>query len=154
MKKLALALAGVIAGALSLTAPTFVAAEKPEVYVEKADKLAVQGYDPVAYFTVGAPVKGSPEFSLEHKGATWRFSSAENLEKFKADPASFEPQYGGHCAWAVSKGYTARGNAQNWKIVDGKLYLNYNDKVQKDWSSDIPGNIAKADSEWPKVLTK
>lgn len=154
MKKQILALAGALAGVVAMAIPTLSVAAKPEVYVEKADKLAVQGYDPVAYFIAGAPVKGSPEFSLEHKGATWRFSSAENLEKFKSDPASFEPQYGGHCSWAVSQGYTAKGDARYWRIVDGKLYLNYNAKVQKDWSQDIPGFIAKADAQWPAMLSK
>ncbi len=154
MKRYILALVGAAAGVLAIAVPTLAAADKQEVYVEKAENLAVQGYDPVAYFAVGAPVKGSQQFSLEHKGATWRFSSSENLEKFKSNPAAFEPQYGGHCAWAVSQGYTAKGDARFWRIVDDKLYLNYNAKVQKDWSQDIPGFIAKADAQWPSVLAK
>ena len=97
-------------------------------------------------------MKGAKEFTHEYNGAEWRFSSAENLATFKADPTAYAPQYGGYCAWAVSQGYTARGNPNNWRIVDNKLYLNYNDKVQADWLKDIPGFIALANGNWPSVL--
>ena len=128
------------------------AAAKPEVYTGTFSSIAVGGYDPVAYFDVGAPVKGEKEFATEYKGVTWRFASAENRDKFLAAPDSYAPQYGGYCAWAAAQGYTAPGNPDNWTIVDGKLYLNYNDKVQADWEKDIPGFIAKADENWPRIL--
>jgi hypothetical protein len=67
-------------------------------------------------------------------------------------PAAYAPQYGGYCAWAVSQGYTAKGDAQNWKVVDGKLYLNYNTSIQKKWEADVPGFIKAADTNWPDVL--
>lgn len=127
-------------------------AAKPEIYTGRFSSFAVDGYDTVAFFTHGAPAKGAKEFEFEYKGALWRFSSAENLAKFKAEPAAYAPQYGGYCAWAIAQGYTARGNPQNWTIYDGKLYLNYNDKVQADWLKDVPGFIAKADVNWPGVL--
>ena len=127
-------------------------AAKPEVYTPRFSDLPVDGYDPVAYFTQGEPTKGSAEFSLEHKGAQWRFASAENLERFRADPEAYAPQYGGYCAWAVAQGYTARGNPKYWTIVDGRLYLNYDAGVQRKWEADIPGFIAKADANWPGVL--
>lgn len=127
-------------------------AAKPEIYTGLFSKFAVDGYDAVAYFTEGAPVKGAKEFEFEYKGAQWRFSSAENLAKFKADPAAYAPQYGGYCAWAIAQGRLAPGNPQNWTIYEGKLYLNYNDKVQADWLKDVPGFIAKADANWPGVL--
>lgn len=113
---------------------------------------AVGGHDAVAYFEAGEPVEGKQEFSFEYMGAEFRFSNAENLEKFKADPDRYAPQYGGYCAWAVSQGYTAKGDPEHWKIVDGKLYLNYNADVQKTWEKDIPGLINAANGNWPKVL--
>lgn len=138
--------------AIGAAAPAMAAS--PEIYTGRFSDLAVSGYDPVAYFAEGAAVKGSKEFSYNYEGASWRFSSAENLAKFKADPAAYAPQYGGYCAWAVSQGYTAPGNPQNWAVRDGKLYLNYNDKVQSDWLKDPDGFIAKADQNWPAVLSK
>jgi hypothetical protein len=84
---------------------------------------------------------------------TWRFANDKNLEAFKAKPEAYAPQYG-YCAWAVSQGYTAQGDPKAWSIVDGKLYLNYNADVHKTWQKDAPGNIAKADKNWPKVLEK
>ena len=113
---------------------------------------AIDGTDPVAYFTEGRPVEGSKEFTHEWNGATWRFSSAENRDKFIADPEAYAPQYGGYCAWAVAQGYTASTDPEAWKIVDGKLYLNYNKSVQQKWEGDIPGHISSADGNWPKVL--
>ena len=116
--------------------------------------VAIKGYDPVAYFDAGKPVKGSGDFELEHKGAKWRFSSKANLEKFRKSPADYEPQYGGYCAWAVSQGNTAGIDPDAWKIVEGKLYLNFSSRIQKKWQADIPGNIAKADKNWPEILKK
>lgn len=124
------------------------------VYTGTFSSLAVSGYDPVAYFTDGKPVEGSSDHELEWNGATWRFSSADNLEAFKANPEKFAPQYGGYCAWAVSQGYTASSVPEAWRIVDGKLYLNYSVGVQRTWVQDIPGNIEKADANWPEVLDK
>ena len=114
--------------------------------------LAIAGYDPVAYFTDGKPVAGSSDFTTEWKGATWRFASAAHRDQFVATPDRFAPQYGGYCAWAVSQNYTAGIDPAAWKIVDGKLYLNYSKDVQKDWEQDVPGNIGKADASWPKLL--
>ncbi|MCB9743123.1 MAG: YHS domain protein [Alphaproteobacteria bacterium] len=113
--------------------------------------LALDGYDPVAYFVSGAPTKGSEDITTSWGGGTWRFSSAENRALFVADPAKYAPQYGGYCAWAVSEGYTADIDPAAWKIVDGKLYLNYSLKVQAQWEQDVPGRIKKADANWPKV---
>lgn len=114
--------------------------------------VAIKGYDPVAYFTDSKPVEGDAKFAFTWKGAEWHFTSADHLAKFKAEPEKYAPQYGGYCAWAVSQGYTANIDPAAWKIVEGKLYLNYSPDVQKKWSADIPGNIKKADANWPKVL--
>lgn len=127
-------------------------AEKAPVYTGLFNNLAVEGHDPVAYFTEGRPVKGERAFSTEYNGATFRFASQANLDTFLADPVRYAPQYGGYCAWAVSQGYTAKGDADHWKIVDGKLYLNYNKSVQETWEEDIPGFITLADGNWPTVL--
>lgn len=114
---------------------------------------AIKGYDPVAYHTENNPIKGSKEFEVEWKNAIWRFASAENKRLFEADPEKYAPQYGGYCAWAVSRGYTAGVDPKDaWRIVDGKLYLNYSPKIKKQWEEDIPGNIKKGDANWPKVL--
>ena len=114
---------------------------------------AIKGYDPVAYFTQGEPAKGRGAHSHEWMGATWYFANAENLELFAAEPEKYAPQYGGYCAYAVSQGYTAKIDPDAWKIVDDKLYLNFSLKVQKLWEEDIPGYIAKADVNWPKILS-
>ncbi|EDP66904.1 YHS domain protein [alpha proteobacterium BAL199] len=127
------------------------AAEAP-VYTGFLSSLAVNGYDPVAYFTEGKPVEGSSNFKSSYQGATWYFASAANKAAFDAEPAKYAPQYGGYCAWAVSQGYTAKGDPAHWKIVDGKLYLNYNAEVQSKWIEDIPGHIRAADGNWPKVI--
>jgi YHS domain-containing protein len=137
--------------AASLAAPAAWAVQDP-IYTGTLSDLAVSGYDPVAYFTDSKPVEGDRAHSYMWQGATWRFATAENLEKFKADPAKYAPQFGGYCAWAVSQGYTASADPQAWKIVGGKLYLNYNPDVKKTWEQDVPGNIAKADANWPAVL--
>ncbi len=114
--------------------------------------LAVSGYDPVAYFEDGQPIQGKKDFTHAWKGATWRFATASHRDLFAADPESYAPQYGGYCAFAVSKGYTASTDPEAWTIVDGKLYLNYSKKVREQWMQDIPGNIAKADKNWPDLL--
>jgi YHS domain-containing protein len=116
--------------------------------------LAVDGYDAVAYFTAGKPVEGSKAFSHEWNGATWRFASAANRDLFAAEPAKYAPQYGGYCAWAVANGYTADADPEAWAVVDGKLYLNYDKKVQAKWQQDVPGHIVKANENWPKLLAK
>ncbi|MDA0865780.1 MAG: YHS domain-containing (seleno)protein [Cyanobacteria bacterium] len=124
-----------------------------DVYVEASSGMAIRGADPVAYFTEGAAVQGLPQYEYEWNNATWRFSSAENLAAFRANPEAFAPQYGGYCAKALSEGNLASVDPRAWSIVEGKLYLNYNADVQAQWAQDIPGNIEKADGFWPGVLT-
>lgn len=148
----ALLVAALVSAGLIFQAAVSPAAAKDPVYTGTFSSLAVSGYDPVAYFSAGKPVKGHGDHEYEWNGATWRFSSAENLNSFKSDPDPYAPQYGGYCAWAVSQGYTASSDPQAWRIADGKLYLNYSKGVQKTWAQDVPGNIAKGDANWPKVL--
>ena len=148
-----LLVATALAGA-GLGASPMAFAEKPAIYHGLFDDLAVGGFDPVAYFSTGKPVAGLKAFEYKYMDATWRFATAENLATFKADSAKYAPQFGGHCAWAAAQGYTAKGDPKFWKIVDGKLYLNYNTDIQKKWEKDVPGLIAKGNSNWPKVLGK
>jgi YHS domain-containing protein len=129
-------------------------AQNAPIYTPAFSNIALEGYDTVAYFTTKSPIKGSERFKTLYRGAEFRFASSENLARFKADPAAYAPQYGGYCAWAVSNGYTAKGDPKYWRVVGGKLYLNYNADIQAKWSKDIPGHIKSADSHWPKVLIK
>ena len=116
--------------------------------------VAIKGYDPVAYFTVSKPGKGESDFTYEWNGATWRFASTAHRDAFKTEPEKYAPQFGGYCAWAVSQGETAGIDPGAWKIVNGKLYLNYSLEIQKKWESDVPGNISKAEVNWQILLKK
>jgi hypothetical protein len=137
---------------LALTAVASVYAEKPAWYLSRG--LALAGYDAVSYFSDSRAVKGDERFEMEWNRARWRFTSAEHLERFKADPARYAPQFGGYCAWAVSRGYTASGDPAAWSVVDGRLYLNYSMSVRSMWEKDKAGNIAKGNANWPAVLDK
>jgi hypothetical protein len=116
--------------------------------------VAIKGYDAVAYFTEAKPVEGTDRFEFAWNGAKWRFASAANRDLFAAEPEKYAPRFGGYCAWAVSRGYTAGIDPEAWRIVDGKLYLNYDLKVRKQWEEDRAGNIAKAERNWPEILKK
>jgi hypothetical protein len=116
--------------------------------------VAIDGYDPVAYFELGRPVEGSREHSHQWQGATWRFTSAAHRDAFAADPSRYAPQYGGYCAYAVAHGYTADIDPEAWAIVDGKLYLNYDRSVQQKWEAERASFIRQADEAWPKLLAK
>jgi YHS domain-containing protein len=131
---------------------TSLLAQKPDIFVK--DGAAIRGYDPVAYFVSGKPVIGSKEFSVDYMGARWYFSSKQNADAFKADPAKYAPQYGGYCAYGLAGGHKASTEPDAWTIVDGKLYLNYNKEVQAMWSKDQKGYIMKADKNWPAVKNK
>lgn len=140
--------------AATLTVPTAAFAAEAPIYTGLLNNTAVSGYDTVAYFTDGRPVKGNAKFATTYKGAEFRFASANHLAAFRANPAKYAPQYGGYCAWAVSQGYTASADPSVWKIVGGKLYLNYNQEIGQKWSKNIPGFIASANKNWPTVLSK
>lgn len=150
MKLRAMIIAAAVAGApMLVTAPA--ANAEPPIYTGVFSNTALQGHDPVAYFAEGKPVKGRDEFTTEYMGAQFKFASADNRDAFLADPEAYAPQYGGYCAWAMADGKHAKGDARYWKVVDGKLYLNYNKNIQKKWDADIPGFIEKANSEWAAI---
>ncbi|MEL6737481.1 MAG: YHS domain-containing (seleno)protein [Pseudomonadota bacterium] len=126
------------------------------VYVGvEGENIALSGYDSVSYFQGdGVPVKGSARFSVDYNGAEWHFASQANADAFKADPEAYAPQYGGHCAWALgANGRLAPGDPKVYKIVDGKLYLNFNKAVQGRWLKDISGFITKASVAWIGIPT-
>jgi YHS domain-containing protein len=144
---------GAIAGAclaLGLAAPAYAA--QPSIFQD--DGLAIRGYDPVAYFTQGKPVEGKAAHQLKWRGAIWCFATVDHLEKFKANPEKYAPQYGGYCAYAVSRNYTAKIEPDAWTIHKGKLYLNYNRTVRRLWAGEKAQNIVKGDRNWPAVLNR
>jgi len=134
---------------------TFVATDTVEAgptFQGHDGNVAVSGYDPVAYFIGdGKPVKGSNKIRVSYDGSIYHFSSVENAERFKKFPAAFIPEYGGHCAWAMSRGALASADPLLYKVEKGRLYLNFSKGVQEKWNKDIPGFIDKANAKWPSV---
>ena len=118
------------------------------------NRLAIEGYDPVAYFTESKPVKGNEKHAYKWNNADWYFSSQQNLDLFKANPEKYAPQYGGYCAYGLSNGYKAPTDADAWTIENGKLYLNYNTDVREMWNKEKKERIEKADKNWPQVKDK
>ena len=137
---------------VAVALPSAAHAAPDAIYTGTFSNVALSGYDTVGYFTQGKPVLGSARFKTVYKGAEFHFASAANLAKFKANPAAYAPQYGGYCAWAVSQGYTASADPKVWKIVGGKLYVNYDKDIGAKWAKNIPGFIAAANKNWPKIL--
>lgn len=117
-------------------------------------KVAIEGYDPVAYFTQNKAVEGSKKYEYEWMGAKWRFSSAEHQQMFMDDPGKYAPQYGGYCAYAVAKNGTASIEPEQFTVHEGKLYLNYNAEVNSIWLGERDRFIEKADANWPELLKK
>jgi hypothetical protein len=117
--------------------------------------VAIEGYDTVAYFTEGEALKGSEAFAYDWLGATWLFASAEHRDLFAADPVTYAPQYGGHCALGTAFGEsTANIDPEAWTIVDGKLYLQYSKGGREQWERDRAARIAAADQKWPEVVAR
>lgn len=127
-------------------------AAEPPIYTGLLSNTGAGGYDTVAYFEEGKPVKGSEQFRAEYQGATWRFSSADNLARFQANPERYVPACGGYCAWAVSQGYLAKGDPAFWSIRNGRLFLNFNQSVQSSWLNNTDELIVQADANWPALL--
>jgi len=117
--------------------------------------IAIQGYDPVAYFKNQAATKGNKSISLAYMGVTYYFSSVENRDEFKKDPLKYEPQYGGWCAYAMgAKGEKVSINPETYKIINGKLYLFYNrffNNTLTTWNKDEASLKVKADENWKKI---
>ncbi len=138
-----------IAASSVISSPSYA---KDAIYTSFFNNKAVSGYDAVSYFQDGGPKEGSKNFSLEHKGATWLFSSQENLDLFTANPEKYSPQYGGYCAYAVAIDQTAKGDPLQWYIEQDKLYLNINKSIRTKWLGNIDGYIKDANKNWPTLL--
>lgn len=149
---LSLAIAGLIGFAPS-TAHAYDPASTSVINVAE-NAVILHGYDAVAYFTTGKPTMGDARFSATHDGATYRFASKANLKAFKANPGMYAPQYGGFCAMGAALGKKLDVDPTQFKVVDGKLYLNVNADVFKKWSENVDGNIAAADLNWPLIKDK
>ena len=133
-----------IAGAMTLRGQT------PGT-INAANGVAIQGYDAVAYHTQQEAVKGSRAFTHAWRGVTWQFASAANRDRFARSPEQFLPEFGGFCAYGVSRGYAVDIDPQAFAVVDGRLYLNYSKRVQTTWNTDRAGYIENARTNWPKV---
>ena len=144
-------LIGSCLGAAMLLLGGLAQADNPPVAIDDAGR-AIRGYDAVAYFSDGQPQPGDPAFSHDWKGATWLFASAAHRDAFAAEPARYAPQFGGYCAYAITKGHVLEARPEVWSIVDDRLYLNLGPGAQKKWRADVPGNIARAISNWPGAL--
>ncbi len=147
MKKLSLILLVV-----GLALPVF-AQTKTLLNLDKTG-VAIQGYDPVAFFTDKKPVKGDQKFLLKHDGAIYFFVSKEHKDLFKAEPTKYEPEFGGYCAYGVSRNKLVEIDVDAFQIVDGKLLLQYSKGVRDDFNADAKGNLAKANANWTGLVAK
>jgi len=116
--------------------------------------IAIQGYDPVAFFTEGKPVKGSDQLVAKHAGAIYKFASAANRDLFKKDPAKYEPAFGGYCAYGVSRNKLVEIDVDAFQIIEGRLILQYSKGVRSDFNKDQPGNLTKAEKNWVGLVEK
>lgn len=123
------------------------------IYTSFFNQKAVYGFDTVSYFVGdGKPIKGSERFKTQWRGAVWFFSSKANLDKFKANPTQYAPQYGGYCAWAIAQGKLYRGNPKYYTLENGKLYLNYDKKINDRWLKKKAFFIKKANEQYPQLV--
>ncbi len=133
----------------ALLAPAVARGSKPP-RLHAPGGVALRGHDPVAYMLDGMPAAGDERFAAEWAGARWLFRSAEHRATFLAMPDRYAPQYGGHCAWAMARGYLAPADPLQWHVVGGRLFVNFDAAVHRRWLRDIPGFIAAADRNWPR----
>ncbi len=146
------ALTFMFAAALS-AAPAINTLKNSALFSSRTD-TAINGYDTVAYFTQGKPVKGSDSFVFQWKEAKWKFSTQANLDLFRASPEKYAPQYGGYCAYGVANGNLVKVDPEQFTVLDGKLYLNYDADIQQEWKKDVQGFNRLADSKFPALLAK
>jgi YHS domain-containing protein len=119
-----------------------------------ANGLALQGYDPVGFFKQNRPVKGDPQFQSDYRRATYWFASARNKADFDANPAKYEPQFGGYCGYGVSVNKVAPISVEYFQVLDGRLILQHNQKAWDLWTRDVPSNLVNADLNWPGLVEK
>ena len=116
--------------------------------------VALAGYDPVAFFTDSAAVRGDSTHRASYGGATYWFASEAHRALFTADPARYVPQFGGYCAYGASRGYAAKVEIETWQIIDGRLTLNYDKSVQRTFNQDVAGYLRKANQNWPAIVER
>jgi len=116
--------------------------------------IAIQGYDPVAFFTEHKPVKGVRQFHSEYNGAKYLFASADDKTAFDKEPAKYEPQFGGYCAYGASRGKTAPIKIEAWQIVNDRLLMQYDLDIKGEFNKDQQGTLKKADQNWPGLVDK
>jgi hypothetical protein len=117
----------------------------------QVDRLAIGGYDPVAYFTDGQPLLGKPEFEHAWDGARYRFVSAQHMTLFRSDPDRFAPQFAGSCAMAMSRGMKVEADPKNWLISNGRLFVFFSSDAVTRFQADLPGAAAGADKNWEQL---
>jgi hypothetical protein len=122
-----------------------------KVFTGLVDGVALGGYDAVSYFATSGPVAGDPAITAPFGGATYRFATTANRGAFMKSPEKYAPQYGGFCAYAAAKGSLAPGDPTAWTVEKDKLYINLSPAIKQTWLKDVPGNIAKADANWPSL---
>jgi len=135
-------------------APAINTLEKKGLFGYEHNGIAIRGYDTVAYFTQSKPVEGKDEFSTEWSDAIWKFSSQEHLDLFVQNPDKYAPQYGGYCAYGVALMNLVKIEPEQWTIIDDKLYLNFNKKLNNKWKKDTAGYIKTADALFEKLLNE
>jgi hypothetical protein len=149
---IAISIAAIVLGLAGCAAtPGEVSQKEPIAATNSENSVALKGYDPVAYFTTHTARQGDDRYSYNWHGVTWKFISEENREKFIGSESHYAPQYGGYCAFAISRGLIADIDPNSWAVIDDKLYLNNNPFAQQLWNQDRTGNIAAGDRNWPLV---
>jgi YHS domain-containing protein len=138
----------------SLALPVFAQTSAKTLVNVDGTGVAIQGYDPVAFFTDNRPVKGEQKFLIKHDGAIFFFATKEHKDLFKENPAKYEPEFGGYCAYGVSKNKLVEIDVDAFQIVDGKLLLQYSKGIRDDFNADTKGNLAKADANWTGLVAK
>ncbi len=128
------------------------AAADPDTFINVNSKgVIIDGYDPVAFFTEGQPVKGSSDIQSNYKGAIYQFASEEHKALFEENPEKYKAQFGGWCAYAVSLGRIAPIDISTWSIINDRLVIQHNERAVRGWEKDPQGNLVKADKYWPYV---
>jgi len=149
--RLVVALPALLAVAACAVTAGRVTQKKAVAPIDAPEAVALDGYDPVAYFIAGEPTQGAADIAYEWRGARWQFASQANRDAFAAEPERYAPQYGGYCSYAMAHGYIARGNPFQWAIVENKLYVNNNAFAMTLWDKDRPGHIVAGDANWPLI---
>ncbi len=142
-----------VTGGLLISGPA-AEAQAPKVVVNAKSGLALEGYDPVSYFTETAPVKGVEAFSAKHLGATYYFMSADHRDRFLNEPAKYAPQFGGYCGYGASRGYLAPVDPEAYTVMNGRLILQNSKKVLELWKKEPEARLKLADGNWPTIVER